>query len=219
MNIFIWLLIAALFGLTMLRPRWGIYLLAIFLPVIGWDFYFGEVVLPAIDLLALITLAAFLLNHLYQKFFTSAKSTPLKWPLLLPFLLFFLASIISNSLAINPGSSFYYFLRWPFFLYFAYIFTPANIITDSKILKKTVILIFASTMLVLLSGYLSLFDQDIQNAFFRLRSSRLFGLYPFGENHNLIAEFLNVGAFFILVIKEFVKEPRYRRLKIGRAHV
>lgn len=212
MDIFIWLIIAALLGIIALRPHWGIYLLAIFLPVIGWDFYFGGFVLPLIDLLGLITLAAFLLNYLCRKIFIPAKPLPLKWPLLLPFALFFLASIISNSLSINPSASFYYFLRWPLFLYFAYIFAPANIITESKILKRAVVLIFISTMIVLLSGYLSLLDQDIQNAFFRLRSSRLFGLYPFGENHNLIAEFLNVGAFFVLVIKEFIKEPRYKRL-------
>ncbi|HZJ41881.1 MAG TPA: O-antigen ligase family protein, partial [Patescibacteria group bacterium] len=34
----------------------------------------------------------------------------------------------------------------------------------------------------------------------------------FGENHNLVAEFLNIGAFFILVIKEFFTTKRLRRL-------
>lgn len=212
MNIFVWFIIIALFGIITVRPSLGIYLLAIFLPVIGWDFYFGNFILPLIDLLAIINLGAFLINHFYKKISSSEKEPALKWPLIIPFSLFFLASIISNILSIQPGNSFYYFLRWPFFLYFAYIFAPANIITNAKILKRSVILIFISTMAVLLSGYLSLINQDIQNAFFRLHSSRFFGLYPFGENHNLIAEFLNVGAFFILVIKEFIKEPRYRRL-------
>jgi O-antigen ligase len=40
----------------------------------------------------------------------------------------------------------------------------------------------------------------------------LFNSYPFGENDNLVAEFLNVGVFFVLVIKEFLKDKRQKRI-------
>jgi O-antigen ligase len=103
-------------------------------------------------------------------------------------------------------------LRWPVFLYLAYIFTPANIIKDPKTLKKTVIIVAASALVVLFSGFMSLWGQDWQNSFFRLKSVYFLNSFPFGENHNLVAEFLNIGAFFILVIKEFLKTKRTRRL-------
>ncbi len=96
-------------------------------------------------------------------------------------------------------------------MYFAYIFLPANIIDSVKTLKKTIIFIFIGAATVLFFSYLSLIGQDINNEFFRLNAWSFKGIFPFGNNHNLIAEFLNVGIFFILIIKEFVKEQRKRR--------
>jgi len=212
MDTFILLTILSLLLLITLSPKIGLYLMAICLPMIGNNFYLYNSVIPLIDLITLITLIAFLLNSLYQRFFNRSLSKNFSWPIFIPFLLFFIANLISIVLADNFSYSFYYFLRWPFFLYFGYIFLPINIITDTKILKKVVILVFSSTLLVLLSGYLSLFYQSTQDAFFRMTSLPIFNIYPFGENHNLIAEFLNVGVFFILVIKEFTKKKRYRRL-------
>ncbi|MFZ4632500.1 MAG: O-antigen ligase family protein [Patescibacteria group bacterium] len=212
MNTIILFLTLASILLISIKPKIGVYLIAICLPIIGSNLYLFGLVIPIIDFVALITLIAFFANFFYIRIFKSSEQTKLNWPIFLPFLLFFIANLLSTFFADKPLESFYYFLRWPFFLYFAYIFVPYNIIKDIKTLKKTIILVFLSSMLVLLSGYLSLYGQDWQNNFFRMKSLFIFGSYPFGENHNLIAEFLNIGVFFVLVIKEFIKEKRQKRI-------
>ena len=194
------------------KPKLGLYLTALSLPVIGRDFYIQGLIIPASDLIALCTLFGFLFHLFFTYLFKPLKREKLIWPLFYPFALFFLINILSIIINGNNISSWYYFLRWPVFLYMAYIFAPFNIIKNPKTLKKTVILVTISAILVLISGFASLIGQDWQYSFFRLKSIYIFNSYPFGENHNLVAEFLNIGAFFILVIREFIKTKKGKRL-------
>ncbi len=212
MSIILLISIALVILLSAIKPKIGLYLLAASLPIIGRDFYIYNLIVPAADLLALLVLLGFFLNLFFKVLFKPQETWKLSWPLFFPFALFFLAQILSIIFSSDSLNSLYYFLRWPFFLYLAYIFVPANIIKDTKVLKNTVVVIFFSSLIVLISGYLSLLGQDLSNAFFRLSSVSIFGSYPFGANHNLIAEYLNIGAFFVLVIKEFLKDQRWRRL-------
>ncbi len=211
MDLFVIIAVLALFGIFVAQPKYGLYLSAASLPLIGWNFSFANFVIPVGDLAALLSLAAFLTRLAIDALFSKEK-IELRWPLFFPFFLFFVASALSVAFSKNPETSLYYFLRWPFFLYFAYIFAPANIIKTPRILKTTVIIVFLSAMVVLLTGYASLFGQDWQDNFFRLKSLNIGGIFPFGENHNLIAEYLNIGAFFVLIFREFIKSPRGKRL-------
>ena len=88
---------------------------------------------------------------------------------------------------------------------------PFNIIKDTKILKKTIIALVFGSFIILISGFISLYGQNWHDSFFRLKSISLYGVYLFGENQNLIAEYLNVGVFLILVLKFFVKKTRGKR--------
>ncbi len=208
------ILVVSLLGLALIavNPKLGVYLIAASLPVIGRDVYIYGLIIPIADLAALLTLLGFLINLIARSLFAPQDKTKISWPLFFPFSLFLVASAISVIFSDNVADSLYYFLRWPVFLYVAYIFVPANIIRDTKVLKRAVILVFLSSMAVLASGYLSLINQDWQNVFFRMRSLYFLKSYPFGENHNLIAEYLNIGAFFVLLIKEFLKEVRHKRI-------
>ncbi len=212
MSILVLLGIIVVFLTTAFKPKFGLYLLAASLPIIGRDFYVYSLVVPAADLIALLVLFGFVANLLFIALFKPKVPIKINWPLFFPFAIFFLAHLLSIIFSNQVLASFYYFLRWPFFLYLAYILVPANIIKDTKTLKKVVVIVFFSSLVVLITGYLSLFGQDLSNAFFRLKSLHIFKSYPFGENHNLIAEFLNIGAFFVLIIKEFLKDKRLRRL-------
>ncbi len=200
-----------IFLIVAFKPKIGVYLTAASLPLIGRDFYVYGLIIPAADLVALLSLLGFLANLAFTALFRPQEKINLSWPLFFPFALFFIANLISVLVSTNPAASLYYFLRWPFFLYFAYIFAPANTIKDKETLKRVVIVVFLSAMAVLASGYFSLYGQDWTSSFFRLKSISIFNNYPFGENHNLIAEFLNIGAFFVLVIKEMVKDKRWKR--------
>ena len=211
MDLIIIIPIIAILALFISKPEYGVYLTAFCLPIIGWNFNFGSFVVPFSDLIAGLSLAALALRLAFLFFFGPEK-LKLRWPLFFPFALFFAANLLSIAFANNPAASFYYFLRWPVFLYFAYIFAPANIISSPAILKKTVSTVFLSALTVLISGFASLFGQDWRDSFFRIRSINIQGVFPFGENHNLIAEYLNIGAFFVLIIREFLKEERWRRL-------
>jgi len=201
----------ALIGIFCAWPEIGLYLVAFCLPMIGWSFYLKGLDIPLVDLLSLILLISFVIRLFFQTIFKSKEPLKIKWPLALPFFIFLLISFISSLFSAQISSSLWYIVRWPLFLYFAYIFLPFNIIKDTKVLKKTIIVMVFGSFLVLLFGFLSLYGQDWRDSFFRLKSISLFGVYLFGENQNLIAEYLNVGVFLILVLKFFRKRPREKR--------
>ncbi len=206
------LLLAVILAVFIIWPRSGLYSLAFFLPVIGWLFYFGSLIIPLIDLLAGLALAAFFLSQAWTAIFRTQSWQPPKWPLLFPVGIFLLISGLSALTANNPASSLWYVARWPLFMYLAYVFLPYNLIDSPKVLKRTMAAVVLGAAVVLISGYLSLYGQDWLNSFYRIRSILWFGIYPFGENHNLIAEFLNVGALLILTLRFLAKEIRVRRL-------
>lgn len=202
----------ALFIVFLFRPKIGLYLLALFLPVIGFELSFYSLSFPVIDFIALILLMAYSSRLAYFLIFKPSKKINLKAPIFLPFFLFLLCNLVSVFFAADPMYSLWYFIRWPLFLYLAYIFVPYNLIKKQKTLKKLIITLAFSSVIVLIFGFLSLHGQDWQNAFFRIRSISLFAVYPFGENHNLIAEFLNVGAFFVLALSFLAKKIRFKKL-------
>ncbi len=190
-----------------LKPNYGLYCLAFLLPFIGVFFDINGLIIPLADLIALILLLSFFINYFFRK-----EKREIKWPLMWPFALFFIVNIISLAFIADLNYSFYNIIRWPVFLYFAYIWLPFNYISDRKVLKKTIIFLFLSTFLVLITGYLSLIGQNWQESFFRLTSFKIFNIYPFYDNHNLIAEFLNVGVFLTLIIKDFVKSIKLKKV-------
>jgi len=55
-----------------LNPKLGVFLIAASLPIIGRDFYFANLVVPAADLIALLTLIGFSVN-LVLRFFLNHK--------------------------------------------------------------------------------------------------------------------------------------------------
>ena len=82
-----------------LNPKLGVFLIAASLPIIGRDFYFANLVVPAADLIALLTLIGFFVNLTFTFLFKTQKKVKLIWPLFFPFLLFFLVSILSAVLS------------------------------------------------------------------------------------------------------------------------
>lgn len=194
-------------------PKVSLYLLAFTLPVIGWSFFWKGMSIPLVDLIAILASVALILRLIYQSFFVVSGDNRLKieWPLIIPFLVILIVNFVSAAWSENPISALYYTVRWLLLLYFAYIFLPYNLITDGRTLKKTIIALILGGLLVLISAYLSLYGQDWRDSFFRISSISLFNIYPFGENHNLIAEYLNVSAFLILAWRFLIKNKRYQR--------
>lgn len=210
-NIILGLALIIIFVIFLVKPKAGLYAVAFFLPVIGWNFYLKGLELTLIDLLALLLTLAFFSRYIFGLLFPRRLATPLRWPIGLPFAIFLVVSLLSAIFSASPMNSLWYTIRWPAFLYIAYIFVPYNLITDGKTLKKTIIATVFGAILVLIFGLLSLYGQDWQNSFFRISSISLFGVYPYGLNHNLIAEFLSVGAFLVLAWRSLVKGSRGKK--------
>ncbi|MFA6995190.1 MAG: O-antigen ligase family protein [Patescibacteria group bacterium] len=211
-TIFVILALVLFLAIFLVKPLIGLYLMAFLLPVSGWSFDIYGFLLPLIDLLALLVLTAFILRTVFFFFFNFSSKQPIVWPLFFPFAVFLFFNILSAIFSSQPFSSLYYIARWPVFLYFAYIFLPYNLIIDGRILKRTITALLAGASVVLICGYLSLYGQDWHNNLYQLNTIGWWGIYPFGQNHNLIAEFLNIGIFLILVLKALIKHRGFKRL-------
>ncbi len=196
--------------LFIIRPDISLYVLSFCLPFIGWNLNIDSLKIPLADFVALMVLFSFFLKQTYL-FLLNKKKSPIKWPLLIPFSIFLIISLLSSLFSSVIIYSLWYWVRWPLFMYFAYILVPYNLIKDRENLKKTIITLILSSLLVLINGYLSLYGQDWHNSFFRIRPISWGGVYFFGNNHNLIAEFLNVGVFLILSLKTIIKNETLKR--------
>jgi len=195
-----------------LAPNFGLFLLSFSTPIIGLSFDFAGLNIPFSDLLAFLSVFAWFVIIIYRLIFRPRERIKLKFPLLFPFFCFLIAAFLSLLNHPNPGAGLYYIVRWLILLYAAFIFLPYNLIKKEKDLKWAIWGLAISAFLVMASGWLSLLGQDWHNSFFRLKSISFFGVYPFGENHNLIAEFLSIGAFVWLVLKEWTKSPRLKKI-------
>jgi len=211
-EIFLILGLIAVLIIFIVWPKISLYTLAFLAPVIGWSLYYKNLILTPIDLIAVLAALAFFLRLIFQALFRVKEPIKLKWPLWLPFLIFLLINFLSAIFSVDPSYSLWYIVRWLLLLYIGYIVVPYNLINDGKTLKKTIIALVLSSLVVLSSGLLSLYGQDWSDSFFRLRSLAIAGVFPFGDNQNLIAEFLNVGVFLILVLKELLRSEKIKKI-------
>ncbi len=202
--------IVCAFFIFLIYPRFGLYLTILALPVINWNFYIRGLVIPLVDVLAGINFFAFSARSLYLKLFT--KTEPLQFPQFALFLAFTLSAIISAFFAPSFATSFWYTIRWIVFLYAAFIFVPVNVIKSKQTLRNSLICFFVSATLVAFMGIISLFFQDWQNTFVRIVPVQVFGIFPIGDNQNLIAEFLVIAVFFAFALREWIKSSLGRKL-------
>jgi O-antigen ligase len=195
-----------------LVPTFGLFLLSFSTPIIGLSFDVGSLNIPFSDLMGFLSIFAWLIIILYKLIFKPRERIKISFPLLFPFACFLITAFLSLLNHPNPGAGLYYIVRWLILLYTAFIFLPYNLIKKEKDLKWVIWGLAASAFLVMSSGWLSLLGQDWYNSFFRLKSISLSGIYPYGENHNLIAEFLSIGAFAWLALKESTKSVRLQKI-------
>lgn len=196
----------------LLSPKFSIFLLAFSAPIINWALHPFGLEVPFSDLIGILAFLAWILVVLFSLVFKPKKKFHIRFPLFFPFFLFLGANLLSLLNSHTPLSGLYYILRWPFLLYVIYIFLPTNIIKKEKELKAVVWSLVLISFIIMISGWLSLLGQDWHNSFFRLNSISFWGIYPFGVNHNLIAESLNIASFLWLALALWTKENRLKRL-------
>ncbi|MEI7451828.1 MAG: O-antigen ligase family protein [Candidatus Falkowbacteria bacterium] len=199
-------IVMALIAIFYVKPEVGMYLTAIFLPVSEWLFSIGNFSAALIEFLFLLVLIAYSV-----KLLDPHKLKSVKWPAIGAFLLFFSASILSALFSKTISASLWFSVRWFLFLYLAYIFLPFNLINNSKILRRVIIFLSLSGLLVALMGLWSLIQQDWSSSIFYAKPLAIFGVYPIGDNHNSMAEILVLSSFLILSLKYW-----FTGLRVGR---
>jgi O-antigen ligase len=202
---------AIIFLLLATKQEYGIYLIIFFLPAIDWNFSWHALVIPFIDLLGLTVFISFVLRTVYRRLFNRANFS-LRLPLFIPFIIFFASITISNLLSEYISGNIWYSIRWILFFYLVYIVLPVNLIKTEKILKNSLISFVLSGLTVAIMGVISLFQQDWQYSLVRILPIKIFGIYPLGNNHNLVGEVLIVSLFFTQALKYWSKSIRVNRL-------
>lgn len=195
-----------------LKPLWGVYLTALFLAVNGLAVNFKFLEIPFIDLLALIVTISFFIRQIYLYFFSKTKKEKIKFPLGVFFFLFFGVVCLSSLFSSNILSSLWYSFRWILFFYLVFVVVPFNLIKNLKVLKRVIILVVISGLFVAVMGLISLFFQDWSDYFFRVRPLPILGDWVFGENYNLLAEFLIMSTFLVLSLKYWFKEENQKKM-------
>jgi len=196
--------------LFFLKPLSGLYLISLFLPITGLAVNYKGFELPFIDLLSVVVLISFTVRHVYLYFF-SDKKEGLKFPGGIYFLLFFIFTLISGLLSDGIITHLWYSFRWILFFYLAFVVMPFNLIKNTKILHQVIIFVSLGASVVALMSLVSLFLQDWSDTFSRVTPLPIFGQWIFGENYNLLSEFLSMSAFLILSLKYWVKDLRVNR--------
>ncbi|MDO9399658.1 MAG: O-antigen ligase family protein [bacterium] len=198
-----------------IKPEIGLYLMVFFLPVIHLVFNYKSLEIPLIDLIGLIVGVSFFIRVIYFYFFDNKVfniSEKIKWPYLFAFLLFFSATIISSLLSDNIISSLWYSLRWILFFYLIYLVLPFNIIKNEKILKNAIIVFVISGLSIAVLSFISLYFQDWQNEFVRVKPFGWNNIYPLGQNQNLLAEIWLGTIFFIIALKYWFNSVFFKKI-------
>lgn len=199
-------------AILLIFPVFSIFLLGFSVPIIAWTFTLASFEIPMSDLIALIILLAVSISILYKLLFQPKNQKKIKLLLFFPFAIFILSYVFSLFNHPQALQGLYYIIRWPILLYLAYIIVPSYLIDNEKKLKIAIWSLASISLIMTISGYLSLLAKDWQDSFFRLDSVSFFKIYPFGKNHNLIAEFLSMSAFLWLALKDFYQDIKIKKI-------
>lgn len=192
------------------QPRWGLYLMCLTLPVIGWEFTIQGLYFTLVDLLGLAMVFGLGIRAIWTRLFGGQPQT-LRLPFFGYFILFFTSIVLSDVFSGDALPALWYAARVIVFFYVAYMVVPASLVERKSTLRTAIACIAFSGLFVAGSSLVTLVGQYLDADFFRVRGVRLFGIFPFGVNHNLIAEYLIMTNFFLLSLRYWIKPLAGRR--------
>lgn len=171
--------------------KFGLYILAFLYPFMYWQVVYGSWNVPYGDLLALIIFVAWVMKRLYLRMARGERLRKDEFPLLLPMILFIASAALSliNIPYEDFNAGVKYIFRPMIFFYLMFIILPYNIIDSKKVLLRVLKVLFWLGMFVSAMGFWSLLFPEIKGLR-RAVPISVFGTYPLGVNHNLLAEVL-----------------------------
>jgi len=211
------------------KPEIGVYLIAFLLPFIYVSINLKVVdkSILIIDLLSMMVFLGFLARFVYLRIFTD-KKIKIYFPVFVPFLFFFLATLVSSALSENVFKSLWFSFKYILSFYLFYIVLPYNVLKDDIGRIKKCLLSFISSALLFSVSSVVFFVIDWPQEFFRFKPINFFfqdkiiryfsdnfgGLievYPYITEHTLLVETLLPAVFFAVVLKRLIQNERMKR--------
>lgn len=210
---------AAVGGLALFSrfPVVGVYAIALFYPFINFQFVYGELNVPYVDIIAALAFAGWFLRHILL---WVTLGQPLRWsqfPGFGFFLAFVVASFLSTTNAEIVADSIKYVLRPLSFFYLMFVIFPFNAILDKRVLLRVFWIFYAIGVLTALNGVWGFLQYPGESLLQRRAiPAQIFGMYPYGTSHNLIAEVLiSVIPIGLLLVWMTEKQPLRKWVFLG----
>jgi O-antigen ligase len=174
--------------LIFLYPLLGFRLVIFRVPDALYQYFPDGLDIPYVDLVALLLLLGFLARLLYLWLRGEATVTPRRFPLWPYFLAFYAVSLLSTINAEIPALSLKYVARPLIYFFACFVFLPWNIIDSRKIFYNAVKVFWATGVLAALAAIVYYFASGA--GLTRVVPAAIFGVFPWGENWNLLAEIM-----------------------------
>ncbi len=181
--------------------RLGLYLIAFLFPFTYWELIYKDFNVPYVDLIALLLFCAWLIKSLYLFTQKDQKWSLRNFPGLILMIFFIFTCILSLSnveqeqlyLAIK------YIFRPILFFYLMYIVLPFNLINSFKTLFNIFKIMYVLGLGLVGMGIWALIFPPIIGLR-RALPVAIWGAYPLGTNHNLLAEIFIILIPFGLIL-------------------
>lgn len=193
-------------------PVFGLYIIAFLFPYHGLSFkILSNFNLQFIDAFTLFFITIVSFKYLFTFLFDKVNFNKIKFPVLKTFSLFFFSGLISILNSLDISFSFVYLVRFIAFCYIAYIVLPSNILKDKKSLHNIIFSLLLTSIITLGFQFLYVYKEGFMVDFRGQISSINFkGIFPFGENHNLLAEVYAIGLFAAMYLFYVAKNMTWR---------
>ena len=199
--------VLVVFGLLMVRyPMIGLYLMILLFPFVNWQFIWGNVNVPYVDLIAAILLVAMLIRTFMNWSEVEKKKTSEKILMYFPGLFIAIAFFSASALSLfNANDIFFsakYLLRPILFFYITFVLLPVNLIKSKEDLKKVLRTFLVVGILAAVWGLLAVIFNAENLTLRRAAPFSILGFNPYGGNHNALAEIfvVTIPAAMILYL-------------------
>lgn len=169
---------------------------------------------PLADIFSLFMISVFLVKYVLGYVMIPENTAKRLFPLVLTYLLYLGVSFVSIFSAYNHniGESLHYFVRFPLFVFLAYFMYPAFHLRSAKQFEKVFDVLYFVGIAIAFYGLLSLGFAEHASSL-RVEPFGIFGFYPLGQNHNLIAEVL--AMIFPVGLYQAYKYSHKKRYLMG----
>jgi len=183
-------------------PIIGIYLMAFLYPFNYLEASYDKFNVPLVDLIALVLFITWVVRSLYLHLENKQKISLKNFPAWI-FMLFFIGAGAVSLLNVESSAllaSVKFILRPMLFFYLMFVILPFNIIDSFKKLYNTLNVMFVLGVGLALMGIWSFIFPPYYAELRRAVPLSVFGYYPLGTNHNLLAEVFVALMPFALIL-------------------